>query len=147
MSNAPFKKISMIPVKEMADSPAVRQMLANNVLRNLLKSAASSRSGRLIITSPQRQAIREICASTDSQAGKPERLLIAFKAALNEAANDAKIRPGPDRNDLLAEVVSVFIEELYRGAAERKTFGDGDGRTAARNFIPSRNPGLTDAHP
>ena len=132
----------------MPDSLAVRQLLTDN-LRKLVKSDAShSRPNGHTLTSAQRQAIREICSWIDFHSQKPEQLLIAFKASLNEAANDANIRHSPERNDLLAQFVSVFIEELYRVAAERRTFGDGDGRRAApRNFIPSRNPSLSDARP
>ena len=72
----------------MPDSRAVRQLLTNNTLRKLLKSAAAS--GSMTITAAQRQAIREICASIAPQAReKPEQLLIAFKTAVNEAAYDA----------------------------------------------------------
>src|SRR5437773_3124874 len=126
----------------MADSPVVRQ-LSTDDLRKLVESAASSsRPKGRTLTSAQRQAIREICTATDYQSQRPEQLLIAFKASLNEAANNANIPPSPERNDLLALFVSVFIEELYGAVAGRRTAGDGDGdRTvAARIFIPSRNP-------
>jgi hypothetical protein len=132
---------------EMSDSHAARQVLTTNLLRKLLKSAASNgKSSSLTLTSAHRQAIREICTSTDYQSQTPERLLIAFKASLNEAANDANIRPSPERSELLDHVVSVFIEELYRVAADGRVSADGDGRTS-RNFIPSRNPSLSDARP
>ena len=57
--------------------------------------------------------MRELCNSFRESAQRPEQLLIAFKAALTEAANEAKIAYGPPRTALLSRLVSVFIEELY----------------------------------
>jgi hypothetical protein len=45
---------------------------------------------------------------------EPEDYLIAFKLALVDAANQVGIPHGPDRNDFLARLVSVYIEEFYR---------------------------------
>ncbi len=127
----------------MAGSPAVRQLLMTNNLRRLLVSAAATPE-RLTITSAIRQALREICESPDFQTEKPERLLIAFKLSLTEAANDANISPGPERTRLLDQVVTLFIEELYR-LSDGTAVGQGDGRQiASRNSIP-RNPGLNGA--
>lgn len=58
--------------------------------------------------------IRGICSAPERQSFEPEDFLIAFKLALVDAANDAGIEPGPDRNDFLARLVSVYIEEFFR---------------------------------
>lgn len=130
----------------MPDSLLVRQLLTDN-LRNLVKAAGSSPDGRTL-TSSHRQAIREICASTDYRSQQPEQLLIAFKTALSQAANEAQILASPERTDLFEQFVSLFIEELYGAAARRRTVGDGDGRRApGETSILSRNPGLADARP
>jgi len=101
----------------MPDSLVVRQLLMDNLRKLVGSDGWRSRPNGRTLTSAQRQVIREICASIDFHSQKPEQLLIAFKSSLNEAANDANIRPSPERNDLLAQFVSVFIEELYRVAA------------------------------
>ena len=128
----------------MAGSSAVQQALMKNNLTRLLKSAAAKSRGETL-SSVHREALREICASTNFAAEQPEKLLIEFKACLTEAANEAGIRPGPERNELLGHFVSAFIEELYR-VSERSEFGQGNSRPiASRNSIPSRNPNWTDA--
>jgi hypothetical protein len=120
---------------------AVRQLLIQNSLRKLLlrEVASTSRPTNPRSTYSPRLAIREICATIDLKSQKAEQLLVAFKSSLNEAADDANIRLGPARNDLLARVVTIFIEELYR-APDRRTSGDGDGQNASRNAIPAENP-------
>jgi hypothetical protein len=132
----------------MADSSDARQRLTDE-LRKLLKSAASnSNLVSRTLTAADRQAIREICASTDHTSQKPEQLLIEFKASLNDAANDAHIPPGAERTELLDQFVSCFIEELYGALAGKETVGDGSrGRTTARIPTPSRNPSLADVRP
>ena len=80
----------------------------------LIRTTLNGRSNYALVTPEQRRMIRELCA----QAGpvhEPEQFLIAFKVALIEAANDAQIPFGPERNDLLSRLVSVFIDEFYRG--------------------------------
>ncbi len=62
-------------------------------------------------------AIREFCSDAQIRGQGPERSLVQFKLSLAEAANDIKFPLGPDRNKLLAGLVSTFIEELYRPAA------------------------------
>jgi hypothetical protein len=67
-------------------------------------------------TVEQRAVIREICLGPERAHYAPEDFLIAFKLALVEAANTARVAPGPERNDLLADLVSVYIDEFYRSA-------------------------------
>jgi hypothetical protein len=67
-----------------------------------------------VVTSEQRTVIRAICLAPERHRFEPEDFLIAFKLALVDAANDARIPPGPERNDFLSRLVSVYIEEFYR---------------------------------
>jgi hypothetical protein len=66
------------------------------------------------VTSEQRTVIRAICSAPERHRFEPEDFLIAFKLAIVDAANDVGIPLGPERNDLLARLVSVYIEEFYR---------------------------------
>ena len=66
------------------------------------------------VTVEQRSALRQICSAPERMNFEPEDFLIAFKLALVDAANDVGIKPGPDRNDFLSRLVTVYIEEFYR---------------------------------
>lgn len=77
----------------------------------LLKKALAEGVTADSVSASQRAAIREICnAAGDRQ--KPEKLLIAFKALLNEAATDANVPLGSERSVLFDRFVTAFIEEL-----------------------------------
>ena len=67
------------------------------------------------VTPEQRLALRQICSAPERMSFAPEDFLIAFKLALVDAANEVGIKPGPQRNDLLSRLVTVCIEEFYRG--------------------------------
>ncbi len=99
------------------------------LLRNALDGGAAGK----IITQEQRTAIRQICMAPEKQSFAPEDFLIAFKLALANAANDVGIPPGPERNDFLARLVSVCIEEFYRSAprSDGAKTRDGQGSAAA----------------
>lgn len=82
------------------------------------------------VTPEQRSALRQICSAPERMSFAPEDYLIAFKLALVDAANELGIKPGPERNDLLSRLVTVYIEEFYRSP------GTGDsriGRDGIRN--------------
>ncbi|HEV7595787.1 MAG TPA: hypothetical protein VGO33_12385 [Gemmatimonadaceae bacterium] len=80
------------------------------LLRTALKLNGTARA----VSSEQRAIIQRICLAPEKTAFAPEDFVIAFKLALTNAANEVGIRPGPDRNDLLARMVSVCIEEFFR---------------------------------
>jgi hypothetical protein len=107
----------------MALTPEQRRML-----RHAFESGAALRaqSDRAAAAFGQRQAIRELCLSCGQQGQSPEELLIAFKTALIETANDDGMAYGPERSELLSRLVSLFIEELYEFPVQRVT-GEGDG--------------------
>jgi hypothetical protein len=127
--------------------------------RSSLKSALGSAAITNSISPTLRQVIREICGETGDMAKRPELLLIAFKACLNEAASDANIPIGPERNALIDRLVSVFIEELYRVDTRGRTTADGDHQARGTNAdsadqssvvmppITAKTPDLYDAHP
>jgi hypothetical protein len=86
-----------------------------------LVGALRSSGMRKSVTSEQRLVIREICLAPERGHYAPEDFLIAFKLALVEAATAANIPPGPDRNDLLAHLVTVYIDEFYRAPGLNRT--------------------------
>jgi hypothetical protein len=84
--------------------------------RELLDNALKGAHKQLVVTSQMRSAIREICATRQKLAHEHEDSLIAFKLALVDSATDARILPSPERNDLLAKLVTIYIEEYYSSA-------------------------------
>jgi len=66
----------------------------------------------MFVTREQRAAIRELCAGLKPD-GQPEKILIAFKSALEEAADEAHVPLGSERSLMLSRIISVFIDELY----------------------------------
>jgi hypothetical protein len=103
-----------------------------DLLRTALRLSASGRS----VTSEQRAIIHQICSAPEKLTFAPEDFVIAFKLALTNAANEVGIRPGPDRNDLLARLVSVCIEEFFRPPSAGDASRSGRGiRTASPQEI------------
>jgi hypothetical protein len=116
--------------------------------RKLLESALGTGEVTKTITASQRQAIRDLCKGLGDPASRPERLLVAFKALLSEAANEARIPLGVERNTLVDRLVSAFIQELYIADSASRTNGEDDSRGKTENqFTPARTLGMYDARP
>ncbi len=79
-----------------------------------LRSVLEGSAPESMVTSEQRAVIRRICSAPERHTFEPEDFLIAFKLAIVDVANAVNIRPGPERNDFLSRLVSVYIEEFYR---------------------------------
>jgi hypothetical protein len=88
----------------------------------LLKVVMSDGVTARTVTLEQRSVLRQICSAPERLSFEPEDFLIAFKLALVDAANEVGIKPGPDRNDFLSRLVTVYIEEFFRSPVS------GDGR-------------------
>jgi hypothetical protein len=88
----------------------------------LLKVVMSDGVTDRTVTLEQRSVLRQICLAPERLSFEPEDFLIAFKLALVDAANEVGIKPGPDRNDFLSRLVTVYIEEFFRSPVS------GDGR-------------------
>lgn len=87
------------------------------IQREQLKSTLSDTRPRISVTARQRAVLIEICSASERFGHTPEQLLVAFKDALYEAADQANIPHGGDRDELMARLVSAFIEELFRSPA------------------------------
>ena len=98
------------------------------------------------LTSAQRQTVREIRIALGHRAKKPEQLLVAFKRALNDVANEAKLPLGQERSALTDRFVSAFIEELYKPDGKITTRMDGESNESGTiAFTPAETPDLSDA--
>jgi hypothetical protein len=103
-------------------------------LQELLRRALVGASDDVVVTSEQRAAIRQICSAPERHRFEPEDFLIAFKLAIVDAANDVGIPPSPDRNEFLARLVTVYIEEFYRSPLA-------DGNATSHPNVQSLNTG------
>jgi hypothetical protein len=130
----------------MSEKMAGYSPLQSDRRRELFERALGTGEVPKTITSSQRHAIRDICKGMGDPANRPEQLLVAFKALLNEAANEAKIPLGVERNTLVDRLVTVFIQELYIVDAASRTNGDDDFRDETANpRAPAKTRGLRDA--
>jgi hypothetical protein len=102
--------------------------------QELLRRVLVGTSEDVVVSSEQRAAIREICSAPERYRFEPEDFLIAFKLAIVDAANDVGIPPGPHRNEFLARLVTVYIEEFYRAPLA-------DGNGAAHQNAKNLNVG------
>ena len=96
-----------------------------------LRSVLEGSAPESMVTSEQRAVIRRICSAPERQSFEPEDFLIAFKLAIADAANAVNIPPGPYRNDFLARLVSVYIEEFYRVPQSSESVKKRDGEERA----------------
>jgi hypothetical protein len=94
--------------------------------QQVIRSALKKESGAAIVTDEERRAIRQICADLSSPR-QPEKLLIAFKCALDDAATNERVPVSVERNVRVDQLVTVFIEELY---APRNGASDSAARRA-----------------
>jgi hypothetical protein len=99
--------------------------------RDLLDKALRTAHAQLVVTPQMRDAIKEICTSREKLAHEHEDSLIAFKLAIVDAATAAEIRPSPERNNLLAKLVTIYIEEFYSSSAATP---EDSGRKGAQGF-------------
>jgi hypothetical protein len=104
----------------------------------LLRTALRLTGTGPTVTSEQRAIIHQICSAPEKLTFAPEDFVIAFKLALAEAADDVGIRPGPERNDLLARMVSVCIEEFFRlpSAGDAPNINSATGASGAQEIAP-----------
>jgi hypothetical protein len=99
----------------------------------LLRTVLRGASATIVVSSEQRAAIRQICSAPERHRFEPEDFLIAFKLAIVDAANDVGMPPGADRNEFLARLVSVYIEEFYGGpVADGNVTAHENGRSLRR---------------
>ena len=62
-------------------------------------------------------ALRRICLDARRSEWRPEQLLIAFKSALHTLPSVRRLTRGPDRDELVARLVRLCIQE-YFGATQ-----------------------------
>ena len=89
--------------------------------QQLFRSILKDMTVRSKITPAHRTAIRQCCV--EAMPAEPEKLLIAFKSALSAAAEAEQIPAGVERNAMLSQLVSIFIDELYATGGDDTEMG------------------------
>ena len=89
----------------------------------LLRAALQTQwrwSAETIETSPTlRVALQRICSDAKQGSAPPERFLVAFKSVLQGAPALRRLPAGPERDEYVARIVSICIEEYYRDTTRR----------------------------
>jgi hypothetical protein len=103
--------------------------------KELLRITVKGRAADSKIESEKRLAIRQICAELMPSA-EPERLLRAFADALVHVADAERIPSGVERDAMLSQIVSIFVDELHACA------DDADLELGLRRETPASAPRL-----
>ena len=86
-------------------------MLSDNH-KHLIRGTLTGRRAGLRITAEQRAAIRQICVEV-MPVTEPERFLREFVDALVQAADAERIAYGVERDAMLSQIVSIFVDDLH----------------------------------
>ena len=68
---------------------------------------------------PVRKAVQLVCAEARLQHYTPERLLVDLKDALRATPEVQQVPRGPERDELVARVVTLCIDEFFEKTAPR----------------------------
>lgn len=101
--------------------------------RENVRAVLHQKHTALVITSAERKAVRQICESALDGDASPQELLIQFKTAISEIADQGGIHPGPERSQLLERMVSICIEEYYAIRSSRDSDGIRGGGDGSRS--------------
>lgn len=99
---------------EVADTSRAQCSLSAEAVAALHAALESART-HFVPTSPKvMDALRRVCDAAKRENWPPELLLIAFKRALDTAPGIQHLTRGPDRDEVVARLVSLCIVEYYR---------------------------------
>jgi hypothetical protein len=99
---------------EVADTSRTQCSLSADAVAALHAALENTRTN-FVPTSPKvMDALRRVCDGAKRENWPPELLLIAFKKALDTAPGVQHLTRGPDRDEVVARLVSLCIEEYYR---------------------------------
>ncbi len=112
--------------------------------KQLIRRILNGRTADSRINADQRAAIRQICADVMPVA-EPERFLRAFVDELVQAADAERLAYGVQRDAMLSQLVSIFVDELHTCADEGESLELGLRRetpaTAPRLVLDNDSPG------
>jgi len=80
--------------------------------RQVMRRIRKDMTVRPKITVEQRAVIRQCCVEA-ADGAEPEKTLIAFKKELIAAATAENLAAGIEREAILSQIVTIYIDELY----------------------------------
>jgi hypothetical protein len=99
---------------EAAETGRANCVLSAEGAKALYSALENRRTTHDLASSPSaREAVRRICDEAKREHWPPESLLIAFKQALTAAPAVRRIPRGPERDEFVACLVSLCIDEYY----------------------------------
>jgi hypothetical protein len=104
-----------------ANSQNARGLIPREKFAPLVEALKVDR-GPLKVTPEQRAFIQAVCLSPEMRSVPPERFFVSCKFALNAAADALSLPLGRERDELMARLFSVCVEEFF----------EGDGNTESR---------------
>jgi hypothetical protein len=87
--------------------------------KELVRRVLKARATESKINAEHRAAIREICAEL-MPSPEPERLLRAFVDAAVKAADEERVPYGIERDAMLSQLVTLFVDELHTCADDER---------------------------
>ena len=96
-----------------ANRNPVAALPLSRVQHDRFKAALLSARAGALLPSAQRQAVAEVLQSVGELKKQPEQCVVAFKALINDAANEIGIPLGRQRSTLIDGFVTLFIKEMY----------------------------------
>ncbi len=84
--------------------------------RRLVHTVLWMRTGGPRLSPEQRAILFDICSSSTRHSNPAEEFLVAFKQALFDEADALAIPLGMERNEMISNVISVLIEEMFNPA-------------------------------
>ena len=108
-------KSEVIIYKGSRDLSPIRLKMLTDWHKQLIRSLLKGRTADSRISAEQRSAIRQICADVMPVA-EPERFLRAFVDSLVQAADAERVPYGVERDAMLSQIVSIFVDELHASA-------------------------------
>ncbi len=94
--------------------PRVARWVLPRPFHRTLRAAMQSAGVGIALAPELKRAIRQILESPDAVGASREEIMSSLRLALVEAAMELGFPPGAERNELLARMVAVCQEELYR---------------------------------
>lgn len=104
----------MLAENIVADAPRVRPQLSAEGLE-VLQAALEKERGSFpcSASSALKHAVWRICLDARRNNWPPEWLLVAFKTGAHSLPAVQRVARGPDRDELVAHLVSLCIEQYY----------------------------------
>jgi hypothetical protein len=87
--------------------------LSGPAVAKLQAALSDARAGRSMLSPDIKEAVRSVCDEARREQWPPETLLVAYKSALETVGAVRGLPRGPERDAVIARLVSLCINEYY----------------------------------